>query len=395
MRRGGALLALATALLAAGCGTGGISKAERHRARARRSSSPSARGCHTLADAGSHGNQGPNLDDAFAYSRKQGFKQETIEQVVRDQIELAVPPMPQNLVKGADADAVAAYVAMVAGKPVAAKNTTNGKDIFTANCGSCHTLKDAGTNGTVGPEPRPAEAEPRDRPAPGDQRRRRDAGLQGHAHAGPDHRGREVRLLGRRQALGLLAEVHHDVVDRHREALARLRRRDLARASSSGPPDASRSRSRRRRRSGARPRSPAAGRRRRPRRTPRCLPPSALPRLARAAPAPAARAGSSSEARWRSGEFSAGLTTCTFEVSSEAAASSSIFSSSGAPPTVSLAITRIRCSPGAPPRTPAACRGAAGWRELHHHQTTAIVRTMKTTSPAQALITPAIAIAAK
>ena len=117
-------------------------------------------GCHTLADAGSHGNQGPNLDDAFAYSRKQGFKQETIEQVVRDQIELAVPPMPQNLVKGADADAVAAYVAMVAGKPVASKNTTNGKDIFTANCGSCHTLKDAGTNGTVGPEPRPAEAEP-------------------------------------------------------------------------------------------------------------------------------------------------------------------------------------------------------------------------------------------
>ena len=76
----------------------------------------------------------------------------TIEQVVRDQIELAVPPMPQNLVKGADADAVAAYVAAVAGKPVAGgKQATNGKDIFTANCGSCHTLKDAGTSGNVGP----------------------------------------------------------------------------------------------------------------------------------------------------------------------------------------------------------------------------------------------------
>jgi cbb3-type cytochrome c oxidase subunit III len=150
VRRGSALLALATALLAAGCGTGGISKAG-DASQGKQLFLSKCSGCHTLADAGSHGTSGPNLDDAFAYSRKQGFKQVTIEQVVRDQIELAVPPMPQNLVKGADADAVASYVAMVAGKPVAAKNTTNGKDIFTANCGSCHTLADAGTNGTVGP----------------------------------------------------------------------------------------------------------------------------------------------------------------------------------------------------------------------------------------------------
>ena len=150
MRRGGALLALATALLAAGCGTGGISKSG-DSDKGKTLFLAKCSGCHTLADAGSHGIQGPNLDDAFAYDRRQGFKQVTVQQVVRDQIELAVPPMPQNLVKGADADAVAAYVAMVAGKPVAAKNTTNGKDIFTANCGSCHTLKDAGTNGTVGP----------------------------------------------------------------------------------------------------------------------------------------------------------------------------------------------------------------------------------------------------
>ena len=77
----------------------------------------------------------------------------TIEQVVRDQIELAVPPMPQNLVTGSDADAVAAYVALVAGNPSAAgpKNATSGKDIFLANCGSCHTLADAGTSGKIGP----------------------------------------------------------------------------------------------------------------------------------------------------------------------------------------------------------------------------------------------------
>jgi cbb3-type cytochrome c oxidase subunit III len=150
VRRGGALLALATALLAAGCGTGGISKAG-DPDNGKELFLAKCSGCHTLAAAGSHGTQGPNLDDAFAYDRRQGFKQETIEQVVRDQIELAEPPMPANLVTGGDAQDVATYVALVAGKPVAAKSSTSGKDIFTANCGSCHTLKDAGTSGNVGP----------------------------------------------------------------------------------------------------------------------------------------------------------------------------------------------------------------------------------------------------
>ena len=149
MRGGAAVVALAAALLA-GCGTGGISKSG-DTDRGKQLFLQKCGGCHTLAAAGTHGNQGPNLDDAFQASRKQGFKQVTIEQVVRDQIELAVPPMPRDLVKGADADAVAAYVAQVAGKPVASKKTTNGKDIFVANCGSCHTLAAAGTNGNVGP----------------------------------------------------------------------------------------------------------------------------------------------------------------------------------------------------------------------------------------------------
>jgi cbb3-type cytochrome c oxidase subunit III len=152
VRRGSALLALATALLAAGCGTGGISKSG-DTDNGKDLFLAKCSGCHTLAAAGSHGNQGPNLDDAFAQSRRQGFKQVTIEQVVRDQIELAEPPMPANLVTGADADDVAAYVALVAGKPVTGgSQATSGKDIFTANCGSCHTLKDAGTSGKVGPD---------------------------------------------------------------------------------------------------------------------------------------------------------------------------------------------------------------------------------------------------
>jgi cbb3-type cytochrome c oxidase subunit III len=157
-----AVLAVATALLAAGCGTGGIASGGDQSA-GKKLFQGKCGGCHSLADAGSHGTQGPNLDDAFSYSRNQGFKQVTIEQVVRDQIELAVAPMPKNLVTGKDADAVAAYVASVAGKPVSGKQSTNGKDIFTANCGSCHTLKDAGTSGTTGPnldqlKPKPSEA---------------------------------------------------------------------------------------------------------------------------------------------------------------------------------------------------------------------------------------------
>jgi mono/diheme cytochrome c family protein len=74
--------------------------------------------------------------------------------------------MPSMLVKGQDAQDVAAYVAAVAAIPgqdsgalaraVAAKvNPTPavGKTIFTGvgSCGSCHTLAAAGTTGTVGP----------------------------------------------------------------------------------------------------------------------------------------------------------------------------------------------------------------------------------------------------
>jgi cytochrome c6 len=152
VRRPAAFLALATALLAAGCGagTGGISKGGEQDAGKKLFLAKCA-GCHTLADAGSHGNQGPNLDDAFGPSRQQGFKQVTIQQVVKQQIELAIPPMPRDLVTGEDADSVAAYIAQVAGNAVTAKNPTSGKDIFAANCGSCHTLKDAGTSGNVGP----------------------------------------------------------------------------------------------------------------------------------------------------------------------------------------------------------------------------------------------------
>ena len=152
MRRPAAVsvLVVATALLAAGCGTGGIAKGGDASA-GKPIFQAKCGGCHTLADAGTHGQTGPDLDDAFGPDRKQGFKQVTIEQVVRDQIEIAGGRMPKNIYTGQNADDVAAYVASVAGVPGKGGKLTSGKDIFVANCGSCHTLKDAGTSGKVGP----------------------------------------------------------------------------------------------------------------------------------------------------------------------------------------------------------------------------------------------------
>ena len=73
--------------------------------------------CHILENAGTKGVQGPNLDLAFKQSVADGLGRSTIEGVVRKQIELPQGgQMPANLVKGKDADAVAAYVASAVGK---------------------------------------------------------------------------------------------------------------------------------------------------------------------------------------------------------------------------------------------------------------------------------------
>ena len=46
--------------------------------------------CHTLAAAGTAGTIGPNLDDAFASDREQGFEESSIQQVVAGQIKFPV-----------------------------------------------------------------------------------------------------------------------------------------------------------------------------------------------------------------------------------------------------------------------------------------------------------------
>jgi mono/diheme cytochrome c family protein len=75
--------------------------------------------CHTLARAGTSGVTGPNLDEAFGPSRRQGLGEGTVEGVTLDQISgvLRNSAMPANLVTGQDAKDVAAYVAAVAGRP--------------------------------------------------------------------------------------------------------------------------------------------------------------------------------------------------------------------------------------------------------------------------------------
>src|SRR5262245_47510172 len=80
--------------------------------------------CHTLANAGTTGTIGPNLDTTFGIVRAQGFDVSTIRDVVRGQI--AYPEtetaeggqgMPANLVTGQDAEDVADYVAECAALP--------------------------------------------------------------------------------------------------------------------------------------------------------------------------------------------------------------------------------------------------------------------------------------
>jgi mono/diheme cytochrome c family protein len=75
--------------------------------------------CHTLADAGTKGVIGPNLDNAYLQPRLNGFDDTSFEALVREQIEVGFPqarptPMPPGLLKGKDAQDVAAYVAAVA-----------------------------------------------------------------------------------------------------------------------------------------------------------------------------------------------------------------------------------------------------------------------------------------
>jgi plastocyanin len=72
-----------------------------------------------LGRAASKGTQGPNLDEAFGPSRRDGLGETTVEGVVLRQIAHVRKnsKMPKDLVTGKDAQDVSAYVAMAAGQP--------------------------------------------------------------------------------------------------------------------------------------------------------------------------------------------------------------------------------------------------------------------------------------
>ena len=118
--------------------------------------------CHTMAQAGTTAQIGPNLDDAFASARAAGEGGETVEGIVEAQVEYPRPSnddpavsMPADVVTGQDLDDVAAYVGRYAGVPGAAPPEVPGgpgAQVFANNgCGGCHTLAAAESGGVTGP----------------------------------------------------------------------------------------------------------------------------------------------------------------------------------------------------------------------------------------------------
>ena len=116
--------------------------------------------CHTLTAAGTNGQVGPNLDYAFKQARASGMDSATFAGVIKAQVENPRPAvgqqtqvyMPPNLVSGQELDDVAAYVSSVAGVPGIKPPVFAPPQFFATNCGGCHTLQQAGTTGTVGPD---------------------------------------------------------------------------------------------------------------------------------------------------------------------------------------------------------------------------------------------------
>jgi cytochrome c len=113
-------LAAAGALVLSGCGakTGVVAAGAADVSKGKTLFQQKCGGCHALADAGAKGTIGPNLDYAYLQPRMNGFDDSSFEALVREQIQAGFeynnPPMPANLVKGQDANDVAAYVAQVA-----------------------------------------------------------------------------------------------------------------------------------------------------------------------------------------------------------------------------------------------------------------------------------------
>jgi len=115
-----------------------------------------------MAQAGASAQIGPNLDHAFAAARAVGADSDTIEGIVKAQVEYPREvngnprvSMPADIVTGQDLDDVAAYVGKWAGVPGAEPPQVAGgpgAQVFAdQNCGGCHTFKAAEAGGVTGP----------------------------------------------------------------------------------------------------------------------------------------------------------------------------------------------------------------------------------------------------
>jgi mono/diheme cytochrome c family protein len=132
--------------------------------------------CHTLARANTKGVIGPNLDEAFRVAIAEAHARSAIRGVVEYQVQHPniKGVMPKGLASGATLRDIAAYVARSADRGgsdtgLLAKATgpqqsgpgvattpqlKEGKAIFTgaSGCSSCHTLTDAASTATIGPD---------------------------------------------------------------------------------------------------------------------------------------------------------------------------------------------------------------------------------------------------
>ena len=187
----------AVAFALSGCGTGGYVDSGSQGSGRQLFLDSGCGACHTLADAGTRGTIGPNLDDAFAQARADGMTNDTFAQVVATQIKFPItetstgapgmpgPDGPNGTLPLCDeveegefcvddreqaVEDLAVYVAALAGTgttPPAPEpggpgepGPVDGEAIFADNCATCHTLAAAGSTGTIGPnldESRPAQ----------------------------------------------------------------------------------------------------------------------------------------------------------------------------------------------------------------------------------------------
>jgi mono/diheme cytochrome c family protein len=153
----GVFLAALIVAVGSGCGTGGPAEGgDANQGKKLFTGDGKCGGCHTLKDAASVGQIGPNLDEAFMQSRKEGFEESTIKNVVLDQIRFPRKgsAMPADLLEGSDAEDVAAYVAKCAAStdkvacPGVAEAGKGGEGLYTSlGCQGCHSIDGSASSG--------------------------------------------------------------------------------------------------------------------------------------------------------------------------------------------------------------------------------------------------------